>query len=238
LKIEGLNGTSHTAVGAFSPVEVVEGDVVSVSYDIYVNELSANASDFYVGAQSPSQQLLTSRERFTYTGDLLVIATIEGELGWAETGVVFDPGQWYNVTAVHTFSAGTVDYYFDGELVFTGDTFGATNVEQLTFMNDNYDSTAYFDNVQVVAGLGHNPKVMEALSVYPNPATNFVNIKNPENVQVNIVTITDLNGRVVKQVKPNTVSDITVDLSDLSAGTYMMKMVSAQGSAVKKIIKG
>ncbi len=238
LKITGLNSTNHALVGAFSPVEVVDGDVISVSYDFYVPELSDAASDFFVGAQSPSQALLTSRERYTYTGMIVVVATNdEGTLAYVDTGATFEAGQWYNMTAVHTFSAGTIEYYLNGELIFTGDAFGATNVEQMTFLNDNYDSVAYFDNMQVVAGLGHNQTAVDALQVYPNPVNNVVNIKNPSNVQVNFVTITDLNGRIVKQVKTNAVSDIAVDLTDLSAGTYMMKMVSAQGSSVKKIIK-
>jgi hypothetical protein len=236
LKIMGLNGTAHALVGAFSPVEVVENDIISVSYDFYMTDLSTAASDFTAGAQSPSQELLTSREHYTYQGNINVIAT-DGTLQDVDTGATFEAGQWYNMTAVHTFSANTIEYYLNGELIYTGDTFGATNVEQLTFLNDNYASSAYFDNVQVVAGLGHNQQVVNTLSVYPNPVINTVNIKNPENVHVNIVTITDLNGRVVKQVKPNAVSDITIDLSDLSSGTYMMKMISAQGSTVKKVIK-
>jgi hypothetical protein len=236
LEILGLDGTAHALVGAFSPVDVVTNNIITVSYDIYLTDISDAASDFFVGAQSPSQALLTSRERFTYTGTVMVVAT-DGTLAYQDTGATFAVGQWYNMTAVHTFDAGTIEYYLDGELIYTGDVFGADNVEQMTFLNDNYDSAAYFDNVQVVAGLGHNEQIVNTLAVYPNPVINTVSIKNPENVHVNIVTITDLNGRVVKQVKPNTVSDITVDLSDLSSGTYMMKMISAQGSTVKKIIK-
>jgi hypothetical protein len=237
LKIEGLNSTNHALVGAFSPVDVVEGDVITVSYDFFVTELSDAASDFYVGAQSPSQTLLTSRQRYAYDGKIYVVAT-DGTLQYVDTGATYEAMTWYNMTAVHTFSAGTIEYYLDGELIYTGDTFGATNVEQMTFLNDNYASTGYFDNLQVVSGLGFNNPAVSKLAVYPNPASNVINIENPENVNIHFVTITDLNGRMVKQVKLNAVSGATVDVSEIATGTYFVKIVTDKGATVKKIIKG
>lgn len=239
LKVMGLDAATHALVGAFSPVEPIDEDIITVSYDIYVAELSATASDFFVGAQSPSQALLTSREHFNYQGMISVVATNPDTAGLEDidTGSTYEPGQWYNMTAVHTFSAGTIEYFLDGIPIFTGDAFGATNIEQMTFLNDNYNSTAYMDNLQVVGGLGIDQNAVAKLSVYPNPANNFINISNPDNIQINFVNILDLNGRMVKQVKLNAVSEATVDISELATGTYMVKIVSDKGSSVKKIVK-
>lgn len=74
-------------------------------------------------------------------------------------------------------------------------------------------------------------------SVFPNPASNLISISNSENILVNEITITDLNGRVVKQSKYNNTSEIQINLSDLASGMYLMKINSDQGSATKKIIK-
>ncbi len=74
-------------------------------------------------------------------------------------------------------------------------------------------------------------------SISPNPANDFVNISNSENIKVSSVKITDLNGRVVKQNSFDSVSDISMNVSDLSSGIYMMNINSSEGSVIKKIIK-
>ncbi len=79
--------------------------------------------------------------------------------------------------------------------------------------------------------------ISEKFSISPNPANDFVNIANSENIKVSSVKITDLNGRVVKQNNFDSVSDIQVNVSDLSSGIYMMNINSSEGAVTKKIIK-
>ena len=74
-------------------------------------------------------------------------------------------------------------------------------------------------------------------SVTPNPANDFVNISNTENIKVSNIKITDLNGRVVKQNNFDNVSSINLNVSDLSSGVYMMNINTNEGIMVKKIIK-
>lgn len=74
-------------------------------------------------------------------------------------------------------------------------------------------------------------------SVSPNPANDIVNITNSDNVFVNAISITDLNGRVVKQNSFSNTSNVQVNISDLSSGVYMMNITSDKGSVTKKIIK-
>ena len=49
--------------------------------------------------------------------------------------------------------------------------------------------------------------------------------------------MTDLNGRVVKTVNVADSSNVQVNISDLSVGVYMMKIVSDKGTTTKKVIK-
>ena len=74
-------------------------------------------------------------------------------------------------------------------------------------------------------------------SVSPNPANDFVTISNSENISVNSISMTDLNGRVVKQNSYSNVSEVQVNISDLASGVYMMNIKSDKGSVTKKIIK-
>jgi hypothetical protein len=57
------------------------------------------------------------------------------------------------------------------------------------------------------------------------------------NVLVNAISITDLNGRVVKQNSFTDVTNVQVNISDLSSGVYMMNITTDKGSVTKKIIK-
>ena len=53
----------------------------------------------------------------------------------------------------------------------------------------------------------------------------------------NSISITDLNGRVVKQNSFTDVTNVQVNVSDLASGVYMMNITSDKGSVTKKIIK-
>lgn len=74
-------------------------------------------------------------------------------------------------------------------------------------------------------------------SISPNPTSGLINVSNNDGINVNEITVTDLNGRIVKTNKFDNVSNIQVNISDLSAGVYMMNIKSEQGNATKKIIK-
>lgn len=242
LAIIGLAGTAHGFVGAFSPVVVHEGDVVTVEYDVYFTSVSATSSDFRVGVQSPSQLLITSAFQYSYLGEVKVYANDpadpESALALVTTTATFEPGQWYHCAIQHNFADGTIQYYFNGNLVHTSGVFGGTNVEQLTFLNDNYNSSAYFDNISITNGpLSVSDRAVSQLAVYPNPINDIVNIDNPDNAVLESVKITDINGRIIKTVGNKVLTSGQIDVSDLSNGVYMMTISTDKGAVTKKIVK-
>jgi hypothetical protein len=75
-------------------------------------------------------------------------------------------------------------------------------------------------------------EISNAVQLYPNPVIDYLYLKS--NSPVEQVTVYDLTGRVVKQVKqPGT----SVDLIDLSSGFYLLQVRTAQGETVQKFIK-
>lgn len=110
----------------------------------------------------------------------------------------------------------------------------ATNTTSAQQSYDNYVVTAVptsnLLNVREVASL-------MSLNVFPNPSNGIVNISNSENALLNNVSVTDLNGRTVKNVQLNGATEAQINISDLSAGVYMMNISSDQGSVTKKIVK-
>lgn len=73
------------------------------------------------------------------------------------------------------------------------------------------------------------------LAVYPNPAAHTIHIDNQHTIQQ--ILMNDVNGRVVKQVTFDNLASVSVDISDLPAGVYLLTVQSAEGEITKKIVK-
>lgn len=69
------------------------------------------------------------------------------------------------------------------------------------------------------------------VSIYPNPARNILNVNNVENANVNIYAI---NGQLVKSMA-NVSGNAQVDLSDMAAGMYIVRMQSGNDVRTEKI---
>ncbi len=67
------------------------------------------------------------------------------------------------------------------------------------------------------------------ISLFPNPAQSSV-IIDTHNMQVDVVEIYDLSGRIVLQNNPPAQSYSTLDVSSLAEGTYIVRVVSAAGT--------
>ena len=75
--------------------------------------------------------------------------------------------------------------------------------------------------------------ISESLLLYPNPTSGIVKV-NAESLQQ--IILFDLTGREVMR-KESHESQTSVDLSALPQGTYIMKVVTDNGSCVKRVIK-
>jgi Secretion system C-terminal sorting domain len=71
-------------------------------------------------------------------------------------------------------------------------------------------------------------------SVSPNPAKDVLNFSNRNNTIISNIALTDVNGRVVKQIN-NSVSQINI--SELTSGVYFLKITSDKGIGTTKIVK-
>lgn len=89
----------------------------------------------------------------------------------------------------------------------------------------------------VVPSLGMTTTQHEAsYAMYPNPATNMVHIDLAD-ATYHTVMITDMAGRVVKQVSTTT-NMLTLDIQELSAGTYTVSVMDAgQNAKHRKLVK-
>lgn len=73
----------------------------------------------------------------------------------------------------------------------------------------------------------------ENFNMYPNPVTDVLNIESKNGLNANEIKITDMTGKVVKVQKNAT----SINVSNLSAGTYLIDITTNEGKATSKFIK-
>jgi hypothetical protein len=76
-------------------------------------------------------------------------------------------------------------------------------------------------------------------TVYPNPASSFVNITLGSEVsESGLVEIMDVTGRVLNsQIIAAGQSIATIDISDLASGSYLVKVSADDNASVSSVVK-
>ncbi|MFP9098771.1 T9SS type A sorting domain-containing protein [Flavobacterium sp. RHBU_24] len=81
--------------------------------------------------------------------------------------------------------------------------------------------------------LAVNSNKISDVIVYPNPAAGVLHFKNYQ--QVKSVTVYDVTGKQVKAINKSVVSGI--DINDLAAGLYVLKIGDGENYSIRKIVK-
>lgn len=76
-----------------------------------------------------------------------------------------------------------------------------------------------------------------SLQLYPNPTDDVVNISF-RNSKYNLLTVTDLSGKVLQQVqiKPDE-SSMKVSLGNYPTGTYLLRFNGNDGTVTEKVMR-
>lgn len=97
--------------------------------------------------------------------------------------------------------------------------------------NGSYDAfIAFFDFT--TTNIAKENQLFD-LTIYPNPATHFLNIQSPSPV-ISIV-IHDAVGRTVV-AHPSTLAKERVDIQNLPAGVYMLHARTSDGAVSKRFV--
>lgn len=73
------------------------------------------------------------------------------------------------------------------------------------------------------------------IDLFPNPSNDFVNVvANNQEISISSISIFNTRGQKVKEVDA---SNLTIDISDLNSGIYLVQLTSALGVETKKLIK-
>ena len=114
-----------------------------------------------------------------------------------------------------------------------------TSLFKMTFfdVNDTLDkASVYISITSVEDNVSIQEHETELLTVYPNPAQQFVNVQIPEGVRPTLLRVINVYGQEVLRMK-NTLQFTTLDLS-FESGIYFVELYTSDGQvAVKKFIK-
>ncbi len=171
-------------------------------------------------------------------------------------GVLIPENTWTRIGVSYNYTTGQVlinsSVLSGGSLALPGSS-PTTNPAEIDFIvtsgtttaggNNTAAATMLFDNFVARASstdtLLNNEAfvpVNEVISVYPNPAKDVLNIKSGS-ADINTVQVVDLNGRQVISKSFNNVIDAQINVSDLSAGMYLINITSGETTVTKKFLK-
>ncbi len=70
------------------------------------------------------------------------------------------------------------------------------------------------------------------ITVYPNPAGNFVTITTTNNLTIKQIQLLDITGNIIAQFSSQT----EIDLSNISNGVYLLNIQTEKGNLVKRLV--
>lgn len=112
---------------------------------------------------------------------------------------------------------------------------GTANAVASVSKFDNYVAKA--SNADTLLSIDSQNLISSALTVYPNPTKDRFQIDTNNSGMIDTISITDINGRIVKTINFSGVSNATVDVSDLKSGMYFVSVQTDNGSGTTKFIK-
>ena len=230
------------------------GGIVGISYNadcstnIHIRDCY-NVSDIYTYANN--------NDRYTYAGGIFGVTgecnvitiencytagviesdTIGGIIAYRDW--VFNPGM---AVVANSYYVNTMECFYNYGTSVSDDYMKSQDFVNLLnngsdvyamddmHVNEGYPIFAIYYSVEEnIADKG--------VPVYPNPAQDIINISFDENVNCNSVEIYSIDGRIVETF-PVTSSQSTINIVNLNAGVYMMKVKMSDGKEYsEKIVK-
>jgi hypothetical protein len=123
-----------------SPVNAQPANSPSTVYArVYITNV--DGADYSILGQAPSQAFITWRVVFSFDGNIYVLDNIGMVIQFVDTGIAWDTGVYRELRVDFNPLAGTIDYYYNGVLIYTGNIVAGTAVEQVGGVHDNFQLT-------------------------------------------------------------------------------------------------
>jgi hypothetical protein len=229
------NGGSITGVCLWAPIKSGTGNfqvkVWANVADTAGTELgSATVSLSAVDTSSAASQIILSNPGLTFQGSPAGVNLYNVAVNFASPIAIPASKEFWVGVVLPTGNGDTLALISNTDGDFNGA--GATHAGEYWSDGSFYTldggwgidiALGIYPIVNLVAGIDENTI---SASVYPNPATDVLNIKTEEAIQN--VTITSIDGKVVA----NATSEI-IDIAALNAGVYVYNVTTVTGKTAK-----
>ena len=218
-------GTAATGSGTITVNTGTSGS------EIHNFTTSGKTSTFY----AITGNLSTSKGTVTYNG-LTLTQCLKIE---SSTNISFTTSQASTLTLVFVEASATikvdnVDKVASNGIVTVSLAAGSHTITKKDTSNLFYMSTVYSGGTLRMAKIEAPVDTeVEKVFVYPNPASNIIYVSDP-NQKIEKVLIYNISGVLVKTIQKGNES---IDISQLSTGTYLAKIYTAEDSFNQTIIK-
>jgi hypothetical protein len=88
---------------------------------------------------------------------------------------------------------------------------------------------------QLIEGLGVRSNALSEITIYPNPAKNYLQIDSKAQIQE--ITILDLMGKAILHLNNEYGDLITININGINSGTYLLMIETKQGISAHKFTK-
>ncbi len=238
-------------------------NVLQVEFDLYtgISNGSLNTMNFYITAENGSKVLAG----YSFNTSTMVLSAIcySTPIGYPSNNYNYslgngpgDPitlswGTWYRLGLsfdldyirarfkgpgfyTQVQSAATVDPDFMNFVSYSGTTDFNLNTAANYVYYDNFIAKATL--VESLLGNQTMP-TPNNFTIAPNPSSRLIRIGNSANDIIKSVTISDMNGRTIKQLTQNEILANELNISDLKNGVYLLKIESEKGISTEKFVK-
>lgn len=124
----------------------------------------------------------------------------------------------------------------EGNIYLTGHTNSTSNISTTgAFQTGSGGSMDAFLVKISDADLGVNNASLKSLTIYPNPATDYIYIKNPQNIKISNLEIYSVDGKRI--LSQNQIQNEKIEVSKLREGLYILRLQTNEGDQNLKFIK-
>ncbi|PZU85063.1 MAG: hypothetical protein DI529_10435 [Chryseobacterium sp.] len=232
-------------------------DILKITFDFYTGTSTGNlspginvtnASAGIVGLKyNTSTKLFTGQANLTNnttnaTGffNITGISAVTYPANtWVTVGCTYDKVNGIitytigGVTTTLSINGYSITKNLDGTQFNVVSQYNTGNAASTTIAIDNYKVEAVNSAVLGVATVGQIEGDISEVSIYPNPATDYINIKSTSKIKS--VSIVDVSGKTVSSRKA--VLNNQLDVRNLPVGIYIINIETESGIQSKKFIK-
>lgn len=241
---ELITGDAYVVVhSSANPNGEIAGNVYRLAREGYVANIDDDQTDPMVTSTAVGTGIVSIDRNQSNAHFMIAVDGLSGAITMAhfhlgvmgESGAVLSAipfmnngayGYWNDTSAMPFMMSNSVQFREDSVYINIHTAANASGEARGQVLRDG-------NCFQIMASTNDNRMGANALSIYPNPATEIVNVtgigEQNGSVEVNFI---DLRGRVLKKVSQQTVfanGEITIPVTDLPTGLYMVQVRNGLG---------